>query len=147
LGARSAELHVTVRHPATPRRRPTARCFGKERRGNPNLALAPRCGAHTRAGYPCRAPAMRGKLRCRMHGGCSTGPRTAEGLARLRQARTIHGRYGAEVRARDRNMLAIFRRGQVLLDAVRCIDRLPPELAARLNRMPPVLLPPPLLSG
>ena len=36
--------------------------------------------------------------RCRLHGGCSTGPRTAEGLARLRAARTIHGGYSAEAR-------------------------------------------------
>lgn len=28
-----------------------------------------RCGAKTRAGGSCRAPAMRGKRRCRMHGG------------------------------------------------------------------------------
>ena len=81
-----------------------------------------------------------------MHGGRSTGPRTAEGLARLRAARTIHGRYGAQARAHERHMLAVFRRGQVLLAAARCIDRLPPELAARLNRMPPVLMPPPFAS-
>ena len=36
--------------------------------------------------------------RCRMHGGSSTGPKTAEGLARIRAARTIHGRYSAENR-------------------------------------------------
>jgi hypothetical protein len=126
---------------------PPPRAAAKQRRGNPNLALAPRCGARTRAGCPCRAPAIRGRLRCRMHGGRSTGPRTEEGLARLRKARTIHGRYDAEVRARDRNMLAIFRRGQVLLEAVRCIDRLPPELAGRLNRMPPALMPPPFPSA
>jgi hypothetical protein len=28
-----------------------------------------RCGAKTRSGGPCRAPALRGKRRCRMHGG------------------------------------------------------------------------------
>ena len=28
-----------------------------------------------------------------MHGGASTGPRTAEGLERSRQARLKHGRY------------------------------------------------------
>ena len=36
--------------------------------------------------------------RCRFHGGKSTGPKTAEGLARIRTARTIHGRYSAENR-------------------------------------------------
>ena len=30
---------------------------------------APRCGARTRAGTPCKAPAVRGRKRCRMHGG------------------------------------------------------------------------------
>ncbi|WP_273143999.1 HGGxSTG domain-containing protein [Oceanicaulis alexandrii] len=28
-----------------------------------------RCGAKTRAGAPCRSPAVAGKTRCRMHGG------------------------------------------------------------------------------
>ena len=118
-----------------------------KRRGNPNLGLAPRCGARTRAGCPCRAPAIRGKLRCRMHGGRSTGPRTAEGLARLRAARTIHGHYGAEARARDRHILTLARRTRVAIGAVRHADRLPPEFAARLNRMAPELLPPPWPSG
>ena len=56
-----------------------------------------RCGARTRPGTPCRRwPMPNG--RCRLHGGCSTGPRTAEGLARLAAARTIHGGYGAKAR-------------------------------------------------
>ena len=33
------------------------------------MRTSPRCGAKTRAGEACRAPAMRGKRRCRMHGG------------------------------------------------------------------------------
>jgi hypothetical protein len=36
--------------------------------------------------------------RCRMHGGCSTGPRTAEGLERMRRAKTRHGSYSEESR-------------------------------------------------
>ncbi len=36
--------------------------------------------------------------RCRMHGGASTGPRTADGLERLRKARTRHGAYGKDAR-------------------------------------------------
>ena len=42
----------------------------------------PKCGARTRAGGSCKAPVLRGKARCRMHGGLSTGPRTADGKAR-----------------------------------------------------------------
>ncbi len=36
------------------------------------LAKAPRCGAKTRAGSPCQAPAMPNG-RCRMHGGPNPG--------------------------------------------------------------------------
>jgi len=31
--------------------------------------------------------------RCRIHGGCSTGAKTVEGIERIRAARTEHGRY------------------------------------------------------
>ena len=34
---------------------------------------------------------MRGRLRCRMHGGASTGPRTVEGLTRMRASKVTHG--------------------------------------------------------
>ena len=59
---------------------------------------APRCGAHSRrTGQPCRAAAMPNG-RCRMHGGASTGPRTAAGLERCREAPLKHGGRGAEAR-------------------------------------------------
>ena len=68
--------------------------------GNPpgDPSTARRCGARsrTRGNQPCRAPAIRGKRRCRMHGGRSTGPRTPEGRARSTRARWIHGSYSAE---------------------------------------------------
>jgi hypothetical protein len=38
-----------------------------------NLRSAPRCGALTRAGNACQRPALRGRKRCRLHGGLSTG--------------------------------------------------------------------------
>ena len=44
---------------------------------------------------------MRGRTRCRLHGGKSTGPMTIEGLARIRAARTITGRWSAEGRAME----------------------------------------------
>src|SRR5271154_5026272 len=44
-----------------------------------NLRRAPRCGAMTRAGSPCQRPALRGRKRCRLHGGLSPGaPRGAK---------------------------------------------------------------------
>lgn len=42
-----------------------------------------RCGARTRRGTPCAARSEPGALRCRRHGGRSTGPRTPEGKARI----------------------------------------------------------------
>ena len=52
-----------------------------------------RCGAKTRSGTPCAKYAVTGKRRCRLHGGASSGPKTAEGRARIAAANTKHGRY------------------------------------------------------
>ena len=57
-------------------------------RGMPR-AERPRCGARTRSGGRCMAQGLLNidgqPGRCRMHGGLSTGPRTAAGLERQRQ--------------------------------------------------------------
>ena len=50
------------------------------------------CGARTRRGTACQKPPLAGKTRCRLHGGLSTGPRTAEGKARNVAAHYKHGR-------------------------------------------------------
>ena len=68
-----------------------------------DLGKVRQCGAKTRAGSPCRSPAMCNG-RCRMHGGASTGPRTPEGLARSRRAHWKHGRYSEEARALRRQL-------------------------------------------
>lgn len=77
--------------------------------GDPNTA--PRCGARTRHGTPCQCPALGGKRRCRLHGGRSTGPKTLEGLARIRVANTTTGRFSAEGMAVERWRRAYFRNG------------------------------------
>ena len=61
-----------------------------------------RCGAKTRRGTSCQAPAKQPVGRCKLHGGASTGPRTKDGLARLTEARTKHGLYTKEKRAEAR---------------------------------------------
>ncbi len=43
------------------------------------------CGARTKDGVCMEAP-VPGKTRCRLHGGLSTGARTAEGLKRISEA-------------------------------------------------------------
>jgi glucans biosynthesis protein len=66
------------------------------------MRSSPRCGAKTRRGTPCASPAVRGKKRCRMHGGAAgsgaprgnknalkTGFFTAEKLAMRRQFRQV----------------------------------------------------------
>ncbi len=94
-------------------------------RGNPNIA--PRCGAkaRTQGGAPCRAPAMKNG-RCRMHGGKATGPRTAEGLARIIAAVTRHGYYSKEARAARRRAAAL----KAAARALRAAERAAAVLAA-----------------
>jgi hypothetical protein len=57
----------------------------------------PRCGARTRKGALCLVRVEPGKRRFRFHGGFSTGPRTADGKARIAAAQR---RRWAEWRAR-----------------------------------------------
>jgi hypothetical protein len=84
---------------------------GTLKNGNPpgDPSAAPRCGAKTRRGTPCRAPAM-SNGRCRLHGGKSTGPRTAEGLERCRQAHWKHGIYSAQARAERQRVSAFLKK-------------------------------------
>lgn len=65
-------------------RKPVWRVFKHEK---------PKCGAKTRKGTPCQAPAAWDEYRCgiangrcRMHGGWSTGPRTEEGIRHISEA-------------------------------------------------------------
>jgi len=76
----------------------SARRRGRLKHGNPSgdFMAAPRCGARTRAGCGCLQPAM-ANGRCRLHGGKSTGARTAAGLARCRTAGLVHGQRTAEI--------------------------------------------------
>jgi hypothetical protein len=50
------------------------------------------CNAKSkRTGIQCKAPASKGKTKCRFHGGASTGPKTEKGRQRCAEAKTIHG--------------------------------------------------------
>lgn len=80
-----SERHVAARAAARPVERPPT-------------GDRPRCGARCRDGHACVAPVVwlagadAPRRRCRMHGGLSTGPRTAEG--RMRSLLAI-GQVGA----------------------------------------------------
>jgi hypothetical protein len=85
------------------------------RQGNP--MNAPRCGAKTRSGTPCKGPAM-ANGRCRMHGGKSTCPRTPEGLERSRNANLKHGLYSAEALEERKIMRQMLRNCRETLEQV-----------------------------
>jgi hypothetical protein len=60
----------------------------------------PRCQAKSkRTKQQCKAPAIKGKLVCKTHGGRSTGPKTEGGRQRCAEAKTIHGRETRETRS------------------------------------------------
>lgn len=62
------------------------------------------CGARNRAGIPCRRYKLKGKTRCRLHGGLSTGPTSPEGKARSLAA-LERGRETLRVQAVGRQKL------------------------------------------
>jgi len=64
------------------------------------LLGSPRCGARTRTGAACRAPAVRDKRRCRKHGG-GKGSGGQRGNANALQ----HGAYSADMRAQRRAVM------------------------------------------
>lgn len=55
--------------------------------------LSPRCGARTRKQSPCLSPAVRGKNRCRMHGGAK-----GSGAPKGNQNALTHGYTTSEYR-------------------------------------------------
>ena len=74
-----------------------------------NLRNARRCGARNRVGRPCQCPAIRGRPRCRLHGGLSPGaPRgdqngnyvdgyyTAEAVRERRWAKSLLDTFGKD---------------------------------------------------
>ena len=74
----------------------------------------PRCQALSkRSREQCRKAAMRGKDKCRMHGGASTGPVTAEGRKRCAKAKFVHGWETRPIRKaraeKFREMKALFK--------------------------------------
>jgi hypothetical protein len=81
---------------------------GQLKNGNPSgdYMKAPRCGARNRQGKPCQCPAMRGKRRCRLHGGKSTGAKTKAALQRIRAAHWKDGSRSERLLAEGRVLAA-----------------------------------------
>ena len=69
-----------------------------------------RCLAKTRRGTACLKPALKGKTRCALHGGRSTGPRTQRGLQRISEANLKHGRQTKDKLAAQKHAADVGRR-------------------------------------
>jgi hypothetical protein len=79
-----------------------------------SLRQARRCGAKTRAGKPCRSPAVRGRPRCRMHGcGRGTGGPRGERNGNYRD-----GLHTKEARAEAASVRKLMREARGLIRAV-----------------------------
>ncbi len=71
---------------------------------------SPRCGALTRHGAPCQAPALRGTRRCRLHGGA---PGT--GAPKGNKNRLKHGLYTKAAVVERRRVTALVREAEGVL--------------------------------
>lgn len=74
---------------------------------------SPRCGAKTRRGAPCQAPAVKGKTRCRMHGGAH-----GSGAPKGNQNALKHGAFTRETIAERRAMQDLIREASAFLDGI-----------------------------
>jgi len=74
------------------------------------MLSSPRCGARTRSGRPCRSPAVRGKKRCRMHGGAP-----GSGAPPGNQNALKHGLYTREAFAERRQLSELMRQSRQLI--------------------------------
>jgi len=83
---------------------------GSHARNTGPMAASPRCGARTRDGGTCRAPAAHGKARCRMHG----GGRRCGAPKGNRNARK-HGLFAREAVVERRQIERLLAEGRKLL--------------------------------
>ena len=72
-----------------------------------------RCGAKTRKGTPCAAPAVSGKARCRMHGGAA-----GSGAPAGNQNALKHGLYTAEEQALKQYISQLIRDSRKIVEQI-----------------------------
>ena len=80
-------------------------------RNTRSMQTSPHCGAKTRKGTPCQAPALSGKARCRMHG-CAAG----SGAPKGNQNALKHGLYTKEALALRKHVRQLLRHGKELIE-------------------------------
>ena len=77
---RRARIAHILRYTLHTYREAVAQIVARNKQAQNTPVPGERCEARTRRGTPCQCKAM-GNGRCRLHGGLSTGPTTAEGKA------------------------------------------------------------------
>lgn len=75
------------------------------------MRTSPRCGAKTRKGTPCQAPALSGKARCRMHGGAA-----GSGAPKGNQNALKHGLYTKEALAVRKHVRELLHKSKELIE-------------------------------
>ena len=78
------------------------------------MLASPRCGAKTHSGGACRSPAVRGKRRCRMHGGAP-----GSGAPRANQNARRHGLFTREAIAERKQIQALLGEARKFLQAMK----------------------------
>ena len=81
------------------------------KRNTAPMRTSPRCGAKTRKGTPCQAPAVAGRKRCRMHGGAQ-----GSGAPKGNQNALKHGLYTAEAKALNKHIRQLLREGKKVIE-------------------------------
>ena len=75
------------------------------------MRASARCGAKTRSGAPCQAPAVSGKRRCRMHGGAK-----GSGAPVGNQNALKGGMYTREALDFQKHVRALLREGKEIIE-------------------------------
>ena len=86
---------------------------GHARNTGPMLA-SPRCDTKIRSGGLCRSPAVRGKKRCRMHGGAPES-----GAPRANQNARRHGLFTGDAIAERKQIHALLGEARKLLQTMK----------------------------
>ncbi len=86
---------------------------GSHQRNTGPMLESPRCGAKTRSGRPCSSPAVRGKKRCRMHGGAK-----GSGAPLGNQNALKHGLYKKEAIEERRKLSRLLKTTREFLDEI-----------------------------
>ena len=79
-----------------------------------------RCLAKTRKGTPCQRPAFKHNGKCSLHGGLSTGAKTANGLKNISDANLKHGKYTKDKLEAQRHAAKV---GRIVLAELKRIEQ------------------------